>query len=410
MKRRLAKLISIIICTAVALSVVVVMRTEIRGAVPNPLLYYNDRTWPREDKLPIIEKFNIYFVPVTLFEQLRDVNVLINENFNTFMIEHGEKYLTFEVGTDFAVNQDKVRMYIKTYEYYDEYYVPVEAVCGMLDLGYETLTSSITGETALRVTDGSQQYTFDECIFRKYPGFFLPETTTESKRETTADTTKRDTTVTTTNDENEDTTVPPPELTERTIYLTIEDSPGEYTDEILDVLLQYGYKATFFIIGENAASDPVTLSRIVGEGHSIGLHTMSHDQSKLTDLETILDDICAENELLYSLIKQKSHIWRAPEGSEGIVALDAIGELTINQDGYIIWDYTVEPSSLDNPEAAAGEIIDAIWKQLTPVIRLCEHENTAEVLALVLDFISENSDVCDVRTISPAYYEYNSAG
>ena len=227
MKRRLAKLISAIICAAVALSTVIIMRTDI-SAVSNPLLYYNDRTWPREDNLPIIEKYNLYFVPVTLFEQLRDVNVLINENFNTFMIEHGDKYLTFEVVTDFAVNQDKVRMFIMTYEHYDEYYVPVETVCDMLDLGYETLTSSITGETALRVTDGSQKYTFAECIFRKYPGFFLPETTTE-ERVTTDETTKPPVTETTTQREDEETTIPAPVLGERTIYLTIEDSPGDAT-------------------------------------------------------------------------------------------------------------------------------------------------------------------------------------
>lgn len=408
MKRRLAKLISIIVCAAVALSVVVVMRTDI-GAVSNPLLYYNDRTWPREDNLPIIEKYNLYFVPVTLFEQLKDVDVLISESFNTFMIEHGDKFLTFEVGTNFAVNQDKVRMFIMTYEYYDEYYVPVEVVCEMLELGYETLTSKITGETAIRITDGTQRYTFDECIFRKYPGFFLPETTAVTK-DTTEDTTKRETTAVTTRGEDDETTIPVPVLTDRTIYLTIEDSPGEYTDEILDVLKRYGYKATFFIIGDNAADNPSALARIVGEGHAIGLHTMSHDVSALTDPDAILADITAENELLYALVKQKSHIWRAPEGSQGVPALDAVGELLLNQDGYLIWDYTVEPSSLDDIEAAADEIIAGIWRQLTPVIRLREHENTAEVLELVLDFISANSEVCDVRTISPAYYEYNSAG
>lgn len=257
------------------------MRTDI-SAVSNPLLYYNDRTWPREDNLPIIEKYNLYFVPVTLFEQLRDVNVLINENFNTFMIEHGDKYLTFEVGTDFAVNQDKVRMFIMTYEHYDEYYVPVETVCDMLDLGYETLTSSITGETALRVTDGSQKYTFAECIFRKYPGFFLPETTTK-ERVTTDETTKPTTSETTTRRCDEETTVPAPVLGERTIYLTIEDSPGDATEDILDVLKRYGYKATFFIIGDAARENPVLLSRIVGEGHALGLHTMSHDVSSLVE-------------------------------------------------------------------------------------------------------------------------------
>ena len=44
------------------------------------------------------------------------------------------------------------------------------------------------------------------------------------------------------------------------------------------------------------------------------------------------------------------------------------------------------------------------------MIRLCEHENTAQILENVLEFISEHADVCEGRTISPAYYEFNRAG
>ena len=117
------------------------------------------------------------------------------------------------------------------------------------------------------------------------------------------------------------------------IYLPMEDSPGDATEDILDVLKRYGYKATFFIIGDAARENPVLVSRIVGEGHALGLHTMSHDLSDLSSAEDILSDITAENELLYSLVKQKSHIWRAPEGSEGVAALDDKGELMLNQDG-----------------------------------------------------------------------------
>ena len=104
-------------------------------------------------------------------------------------------------------------------------------------------------------------------------------------------------------------------LTDRTIFITIEDSPGEYTDEILETLASFGYSATFFVTGERAEESPLMLARISAAGHAIGLHTMEHSPAKLTDADAILSDIEAENELLYSFIKQKSRIWRAPEGS-----------------------------------------------------------------------------------------------
>lgn len=130
-------------------------------------------------------------------------------------------------------------------------------------------------------------------------------------------------------------TEPAPELGERTIYLTIEDSPGEYTDEILDTLAKYGYKATFFVVGDYAAAKPETLSRILAEGHEIALHTMSHDQKALDGAEAILGDIEAENELLYGLVRRKSHIWRAPEGSGGMRQLDRAVEVELNLRGIL---------------------------------------------------------------------------
>ncbi len=61
------------------------------------------------------------------------------------------------------------------------------------------------------------------------------------------------------------------------IALTFDDGPNEpYTSEILDILKKYNVKATFFVLGKNVESYPLTIKRIAEEGHVIGNHTYSH--------------------------------------------------------------------------------------------------------------------------------------
>lgn len=62
----------------------------------------------------------------------------------------------------------------------------------------------------------------------------------------------------------------------RTVALTFDDGPGPSTPEVLDVLQRHGVPATFFVVGRNAAAEPVMLQRMVAEGHALGNHTWSH--------------------------------------------------------------------------------------------------------------------------------------
>ena len=65
--------------------------------------------------------------------------------------------------------------------------------------------------------------------------------------------------------------------TDRSVYLTFDDGPiPEATPYILDVLAQYDVKATFFMVGENAAKHPELVHRVLAEGHRVGNHTYNH--------------------------------------------------------------------------------------------------------------------------------------
>lgn len=62
------------------------------------------------------------------------------------------------------------------------------------------------------------------------------------------------------------------------VYLTFDDGPNQYTPKLLDVLKRYDVKATFFILGKKIKGNEAILQRIVDEGHTIGLHSMTHDK------------------------------------------------------------------------------------------------------------------------------------
>ncbi|KAH8881929.1 glycoside hydrolase/deacetylase [Thozetella sp. PMI_491] len=70
-----------------------------------------------------------------------------------------------------------------------------------------------------------------------------------------------------------------------TLALTFDDGPHIYTPHILDLLDQYGAKATFFVNGDNFGRGfindtstpwPDVMHRMVDSGHQIGSHTWDH--------------------------------------------------------------------------------------------------------------------------------------
>ena len=65
------------------------------------------------------------------------------------------------------------------------------------------------------------------------------------------------------------------------VYLTFDDGPSPYTNDILDILDDYGIKATFFVIGKEGEENQEAYRRIVREGHTIGMHSYSHKYSQI---------------------------------------------------------------------------------------------------------------------------------
>jgi peptidoglycan/xylan/chitin deacetylase (PgdA/CDA1 family) len=66
-------------------------------------------------------------------------------------------------------------------------------------------------------------------------------------------------------------------LEDHEVILTFDDGPlPETTGKVLDALKAQCVKATFFLIGQNAAANPQVVRRQIRAGHTVAHHTWSH--------------------------------------------------------------------------------------------------------------------------------------
>ncbi|MFG2103158.1 polysaccharide deacetylase family protein [Micromonospora echinaurantiaca] len=64
------------------------------------------------------------------------------------------------------------------------------------------------------------------------------------------------------------------------VTLTFDDGPDpQYTPQVLDALREYGVRATFCVVGENAQAHPELIRAILAEGHTLCNHSWDHDVS-----------------------------------------------------------------------------------------------------------------------------------
>ncbi len=102
---------------------------------------------------------------------------------------------------------------------------------------------------------------------------------------------------------------------EKVIALTFDDGPHpRYTDEILDILCEYGIKATFFVIGRNAEAYPNQLRRIADEGHELGNHTYTHLELKCADKSKLMGELRKTESVVTNITGLRPKLFRPPRG------------------------------------------------------------------------------------------------
>ena len=102
------------------------------------------------------------------------------------------------------------------------------------------------------------------------------------------------------------------------VYLTFDDGPGEYTSKLLDILSKYNVKATFFTVG---SGHPDLLKAEADAGHSIGIHSATHDYSKIYASEdAFFADLRKQQDTIGNATGIRTTLVRSPGGSSNTVS------------------------------------------------------------------------------------------
>jgi peptidoglycan/xylan/chitin deacetylase (PgdA/CDA1 family) len=104
----------------------------------------------------------------------------------------------------------------------------------------------------------------------------------------------------------------------RGVNITIDDGPDPaWTPQVLDVLREYGVKATFCMVGTQAQAHPDLVKQVVAAGHRLCDHSVSHDttmdkKSEAYQSQQILD---AERMITQASGGVRPMYYRAPGGA-----------------------------------------------------------------------------------------------
>ncbi|MBU3136046.1 polysaccharide deacetylase [Clostridium gasigenes] len=149
---------------------------------------------------------------------------------------------------------------------------------------------------------------------------------------------------------------------EKIIYLTFDDGPGgKITNKILDTLKEEGVPATFFVIGCQVQNQEDIILRMKNEGHSIGLHSVTHDRNKLYHgNEGFLKEMLNDQAILEKTTGQKYKILRFPFGCNNNTykLTDSLVNL-IHENDLRIYDWTQDTCDGANANSSP----DCIFKK-----------------------------------------------
>ncbi len=150
-------------------------------------------------------------------------------------------------------------------------------------------------------------------------------------------------------------------VTVRKVYLTFDDGPSSNTDNILDILDTYGVKATFFVTGKEGAKAEASYRRIVEEGHTLGMHSYTHDYSVIyASEEAFMEDMEKLQRYLYDVTGVQSTYIRFPGGSSNKVSdVDMRLLITdVHEAGMEYFDWNVSSQDASSKPLTKEEILD----------------------------------------------------
>lgn len=192
------------------------------------------------------------------------------------------------------------------------------------------------------------------------------------------------------------------EMSRHKVYLTFDDGPSVYTEEILDILERYEVKATFFVVGKEDEASKEYFRRIVEEGHTLGMHSYSH---KYTDIYQSVDNFAADFKKIQDYLEKETGVrstyYRFPGGSSNTVSDIEMQEFAdyLESQGVTFFDWNVSSgdggSKLLTVQQLTENSTAGITERYTSIILMhdsAEKSATVEALPGIIENILAMED------------------
>ena len=187
---------------------------------------------------------------------------------------------------------------------------------------------------------------------------------------------------------------------QKVAYLTFDDGPSKYTEELLTILREKEAPAIFFVTGEsidNMANAKELLKAMLDEQHHIALHSMTHDREQLyyrkNSSEIFVKEMLDLKQLIADMTNgYETNLCRAPYGKNGNFRDDHWR--AVEEAGLYCVDWHID--SVDWAKKDAWQIYEEVTKAIKAkefpdevVILFHEKKLTAQALPQIIDFLKE---------------------
>ena len=181
------------------------------------------------------------------------------------------------------------------------------------------------------------------------------------------------------------------------VYLTFDDGPNQFTLKNNDTLNKYKAPATFFFIGNEMKHQPSIVKKMAKSDHSIGTHSMSHNQ-KLVYQSTngFIAEMSGAAELLAKQSGKQSKLIRVPYGS--VPHVTPAMQKSLKTKGYKMWDWNVDSNDWQYKDTQADQIVKNVQAGVTKqakagekqiIVLMHDRSQTAIALPKIIEWLQK---------------------
>lgn len=187
----------------------------------------------------------------------------------------------------------------------------------------------------------------------------------------------------------------------KTLYLTFDDGPSEYTEGLLDLLKAHHMKVTFFMLDGEMKRNPEVVKRMVDEGHSVGVHGVTHEKDSFyCGVLGPVKEMNQANDTLKSITGERTLLARTPYGSSPYLTKKQ--QEALESCHYILWDWTIDSRdwSYRNPQKTYQHTIKSLTTTTKEpkVILLHDIKNVVETVNLIVEWMENHQYTSEAIT------------